>query len=531
VTNGSGTLASANVSNVAIACRDVPALTLAGSTPASGANDVARAEQLVLNFSALLNAATVSATSVTLRDAIGPHVIDVSVSGAQLIVTPQRPLLPAAVYTLTINDTVRGSGREVMSAPVTLSFTTRGSWQTAQLIENETTNAGEPIVGANGETTMVAWQRAGGGLALTRYVSGSGWSSAEFGDFGAMVSPQLAVDAQGKGHIVWYENEGDLSSLKASHYTPAVGFSPEEFAENDATGRVAAPRIAVDPTGNVFALWRYRVSVQSAWANRYTLGSGWGTAQEIDVSSSSISAANIAVDASGNALALWLESTPAGRQIWSNSYSVGSGWGAPATVGQASSAINTMTFGMNAAGQAVVLTLASGPNEDNVYATRATPGGGWSAPVQLDFDPRISGASGQKVVVDAAGNAVAVWFEDYVDSPDEVWSSRYDTESGWSAAEKIGTTGAAGSDLDIAIDKAGNALAVWSRFDSSTDSGSIMATRYIAGRGWSTAVIIDPNNDNGAFGPRVAIDGDGNAVVAWTQFAGDVQSVEANRFE
>lgn len=531
VTDGSGTVGSANVTTVTIACRDVPALTLAGSTPASGANDVARAERLVLEFSAALNAASVSTTSVTLRDAIGSHSVDVSVSGAQLIVTPRRPLLPAAIYTLTVNDTIRGGGREVMSAPVTLSFTTRGSWQTAQLIENEATNVGEPIIGANGETTMVAWQRAGGGLALTRYVRGTGWSGAEFGDFGSMIVPQLAVDAQGTGHIVWYENEGDISSLKASHYTPAAGFSPEEFAETDATGRVSSPRIAVDPAGNVFAIWRYRVAVSSAWANRYTAGSGWGMAQEVDVSPSGIAYPGITVDALGNALALWLEATPVGVQLWSNIYTFGSGWGAPATIGPASSAINTLTFGMNAAGQTVALTSESDTSEDHVVARLGTLGGSWSAPVQLDSDPRISGAFGQKAVVDAAGNAIAVWFEDYTDSPDELWSSRYSAASGWSAAERIGTTGASGAEPDIAVDKAGNALVVWASFDGATDQGSILASRYIAGRGWTPAVIIDPNNDNGAFRARVAIDGDGNAVVVWSQFAGGIQSVEANRFE
>lgn len=535
VTNGSGTLNN-NVSNIAIACSDVPALTLAGSTPASGANDAAR-ERLVLEFSAPLNAATVSTTSVTLRDALGPHVIDVSVSGAQLIVTPRRSLLPAAAYTLTIDNVIRGSGREAMSAPLTLSFSTRGAWQAAQLIENETSDSGAPAVAAHGETLMVVWEQQDG-LALKRYVSGTGWSSAVVGAFGSMTtfgelnSPQLAVDAQGTGHIVWYEDENNLvSSLKASHYTPATGFSAEERAETDSTGRVSVPRVAVDPAGNVFAIWRYAVPLYSAWANRYSAGSGWGTAREIDVSSSSIVRPDVAVDASGNALALWVERTPAGQQPWSSIYTPGTDWGTPVRIGPASSAIDTMTFRMNLAGQAVALTSVSDPSEEHVMAMQATLGGSWSAPVQIDTDPRAGAMSGQKVAIDAAGNAVAVWIERYVGSPEEIWSSRYSVASGWSASERIGVTAQSAADLDVAVDRAGNALVLWANFSGSTVPNRIMANRYIVGRGWSTAASIDSNNGNQVLNPRLAIDGDGNAVAVWNQFDGTVQDVVASRFE
>jgi hypothetical protein len=530
VTHGSGTLGNANVSNIEIACTNVPALTLVGGTPASGANDVGRAERLVLDFSAPLNATTVSTSSVTLRDAMGPHMVDVSVSGAQLIVTPRRPLLPAAGYTLTLNETIRGSGREVMSAPVSLSFTTRGSWLAAQLIQNEASDAGEPIVAANGETLMVAWQQDDG-LAVNRYVSGTGWSDAEFATFHNMFSPQLAIDAQGTGHIVWYQQESGASSLKASRYTPATGFSPEELAENDTTGSVSRPRIAVDPAGNVFAIWRYRVSTMSAWANRYTPSGGWGTAQEIDASSSSISVPDIGTDALGNARAVWMESTPAGRQLWSNIYTLGAGWGTPVRIGQASSAIDTMVFGMSSAGQAVVLTTVSDTSEEYVMAMHATLDG-WSAPVRIDSDPRPSGASaGQKVVVDAAGHAFAVWIESYTNSPDEIWSSRYSNESGWSAAERIGVAGDSAAYLDVAIDKAGNALAVWTSFGGQNEPDTIRASRYIVGRGWSTAVAVDGNEGYSVYSSRVAIDGDGNAVAAWNHYDGTVQSVKASRFE
>lgn len=112
-------------------------------------------------------------------------------------------------------------------------------------------------------------------------------------------------------------------------------------------------------------------------------------------------------------------------------------------------------------------------------------------------------------------------------------SSRYSAASGWSASERIGETGESAADLDIAVDKAGNALALWLSFNGSTVPGRIMANRYIAGRGcgWSTAAPIDTNNGNAVYHPRLAIDGDGNAVAVWSRSEDTAQSVEANRFE
>lgn len=42
--------------------------------------------------------------------------------------------------------------------------------------------------------------------------------------------------------------------------------------------------------------------------------------------------------------------------------------------------------------------------------------------------------------------------------------------------------------------------------------------RHVPGLGWGSAVTIDRSGDSGIIDPRLAIDGDGNAVAVWTQF-------------
>ena len=69
----------------------------------------------------------------------------------------------------------------------------------------------------------------------------------------------------------------------------------------------------------------------------------------------------------------------------------------------------------------------------------------------------------------------------------------------------------AGSFIDpsIAVDTAGNALAVWQQSDGTRDN--IWANRYTPGGGWGTAELIETNNAGDAVNPQIAIDTAGNA--------------------
>lgn len=533
VANGSGTLGAANVSNIAITCANVPALTLASSTPAAGASNAARDGAIVLDFSAPLNAATVSTTSVTLRDALESQVVTVAVSGAQLTVTPQRPLLPAAAYTLTIENSVRGNGREELGAALTLSFTSRGSWQLAAAIDDGSAGPYSPAVAANGNTLVASWAHDTG-LSMKRYLGGSGWNAAQSSSVGRFISsPQLAIDPQGTSHSVWVEPDSTRTSLKGIRYTSAGVFSAEEAVETDNSGSVADPRIATDASGNVFAVWRYRVGIgpMSVWANRYVAGGGWETARRIDTALTTEDAKDpeIAVDAAGNALALWIQEVAAGDETWSSTYTVGTGWGTPVKVESTPDSIDLIALGMNARGEAVAVAQIRSSTEVIVTVRRSVPGG-WSEPVRLDT-AQIANVDDVGVAVDAAGNALVVWNEEIIGGY-ETWSSRYTASGGWSPAVRIAA--AAGSYyLDLAMDKAGNALAVWTTYDAANVS-HIAASRYIVGQGWSGAAVIDLGGaDTTVQEPRVAIDGDGNAVAVWAQY--DVNlgatTIQAARFE
>jgi hypothetical protein len=123
ISHGSGTVATANVTDVSLSCVTVP-LALTSSVPASGASDVSRTANFVLTFSAPLDASKVTTSSVTLRGPSGIVAATAAVSNNMLTVTPTGQLTPSASYTLTVSTAVQGTGGEALASPVTLDFAT-----------------------------------------------------------------------------------------------------------------------------------------------------------------------------------------------------------------------------------------------------------------------------------------------------------------------------------------------------------------------------------------------------------------------
>jgi hypothetical protein len=72
--------------------------------------------------------------------------------------------------------------------------------------------------------------------------------------------------------------------------------------------------ILVSASGNGIAVWRQGSNI---WANRYTAGSGWGTAELMDTDSGTAEDPQIAMDSDGNAIAVWHQGPFA---IWANRF-------------------------------------------------------------------------------------------------------------------------------------------------------------------------------------------------------------------
>jgi hypothetical protein len=82
----------------------------------------------------------------------------------------------------------------------------------------------------------------------------------------------------------------------------------------------------------------------------------------------------------------------------------------------------------------------------------------------------------------------------------------------------------------IAFDSSGNAIAVWTQWDSTQSRDNIWANRF-NGNSWGTAELLEEDDNGDASQPQIAFDSSGNAIAVWKQSDGTRYNIYANRFD
>ncbi len=169
---------------------------------------------------------------------------------------------------------------------------------------------------------------------------------------------------------------------------------------------------------------------------------------------------------------------------------------------------------------AVWMVQAVGYNAVQVVERQAS-GGPWQAPVTLSQVGQDA-QSGQ-VAIAPDGEAVAVW-EQLAGSHFVVQSSVRPPGGGWGAQVALSDPSSDGSEPQVAINALGEAVAVW-QYSAGGHTIAQAAVRPEPGAGWQAAATLsDPSNE--AYRPQVALNEEGEALVAWHFGAGITQTVQ-----
>ncbi len=372
----------------------------------------------------------------------------------------------------------------------------------------------------------------------SRYsVSTNSWSAAVRieTNVGFAMAPQIAIGANGDGLAVWQQSDGTRDNIWANRYTAASNsWGSATLLETDNTDHARDPQVVIDANGNGLAVWKQNVGTPRViWGNRYTAATGtWAaTAALVDVSTrvGSVSTPHLAIAANGNALAVW----SMGGEALANRYTVGTGWGTVEVIGNGDGA---EIAGDAATGNAVAVFTLSG----NLWSNRYTTATGWGTATQVRFNGVSVGIS--QVALDATGNALAVWVEaGRIWSNRYTAGSGWGPFSAIIQTDISGGSTALAQKPRLAMDPSGNALAVWVQSDGSSDATlDIWANRYTAATNtWGTTTslgqvrINTPGADGfNAGAPQIAFDGNGNAMAVWTQpdGASTAESIWFNRY-
>ncbi len=348
----------------------------------------------------------------------------------------------------------------------------------------------------------------------------------ETGVAGDSSSQQIAVDASGNAIAVWMQQYTDASNgvhfdIWANRYTMGTGWGTPELLETG-TGFAMLPQIAMSANGNAMAVWKQYSSASNSdtiLARRYTAGAGWSGAETISSGSGSATDPQIAVDANGNALAVWSQQDGAYYSIYANSYRNGL-WGTAVTIETDNNGNATRPqVAFDANGNALAVWAQSNGVVTHVWANRYATSifvvGSWATARMIET-VNSGNAEIPQLAVDPNGNAMAIWLK-WDGTRYNLWANRFTVPSlDWGTAtliehEDLGHAGNA----SIAVDASGNAMAVWAQHNGTISN--IWVDRYTAGTGWASAELLETNNTYADF-PRVAVDASGNAMAVWNQY-------------
>ena len=380
---------------------------------------------------------------------------------------------------------------------------------------------------------LAALVACGGGGSAAPAPTLKAWGTAaliETASGGDAETPQLAFDANGNALAVWSKFDGTRNNIWANHYTAGSGWGTAVLIETDNAGDAYYPQLAFVTNGNALAVWEQSDGTRSnIWTNSYTVGTGWGTAQLIETDNAgNASEPQIVADTQGNAHAVWYQFDGTHFNIWANRYVGGVGWGTAQLIetDNAGDAFNPQ-IAIDTNGNALTVWYQSDGTRYNIWANRYINGSGWGTAQLIETD-NAGHASNPQIAIDTHGNAIAVWNQ--TDGTRyNLWANRYAAGTGWGTAQLIETDNLGDAyQPQVAFDASGNALAVWYQVDGVR--ANIWANRYTAGAGWGTAQLIETDNAGAAYNPQLAVEASGNALAIWNQFDGTRYNIWVNRY-
>jgi PKD domain len=146
----------------------------------------------------------------------------------------------------------------------------------------------------------------------------------------------------------------------------------------------------------------------------------------------------------------------------------------------------------------------------------------WLAPARLSGEGQ--NASEPRVAFDRGGDAVAVWSAK--SGANNVVQAAFRPAGGaWQPAVGLSGYGESASEPKVAFDGQGDAVAVWDAYDGFTFE--VQAAFKPAGGAWESPVDLSSEEIPGAGEPQVAFDGQGDATAVWHRggpFGGVVQT-------
>jgi hypothetical protein len=338
--------------------------------------------------------------------------------------------------------------------------------------------------------------------------------------------PAVGMDAAGGAVSVFVPSNAGTTIAAAFRAAGGTWSPPVRISPAGETG--TGPDVAVAPDGTAVAAWSaYRGGIPAVEVAFRAPGGGFGAPVAVSSGQRSLGV-QAGIDSDDRAVVLFTLIDGSNRR---HAYAVTgtrTGLGSPRLLSPSAQDAALADLGVGAGGRAVVAwqVASSDPNAGGagvaIDAVRFTPGGGWSAPQVVDTGTALWNAS---IGVDAAGDAVVAWTSGTSTAQTRVRLATAGPSGAWSAARTV--SGATGTfrTPGVALDGAGDAVVAWQTELASRSTRIDAVTRRGASGGFSAPITISAGDGNAVL-PRAAAAPDGSIqVVSWVDAAASVARV------
>ena len=344
--------------------------------------------------------------------------------------------------------------------------------------------------------------------------AGGAWSPAVdlTGAVTAVSDPQVVVDPAGTATAAWRADTAlapGFNLLWASTRPPGGAWSDPVLVSQGGSHEVYAFDLVTDAVGTASLLFNQTDGTQARirWSSR-PAGGTWSAYGPVSSNAFPVAEPDLAVDPAGTLTAVWWQSNSMHSVITTSTKPVGGAWEAAKDLSDDDVDSSLPQVAVDANGTAMVTwrTGSSDPNFSVLASTRSADGTWTAAPAPLSA---VGDIAAPDLVVDAAGNATAVWTRRVNGHEVAEWAGR-PAGGSWSAAVALSDPDLTASEPQLGSDAAGTVTATWALHSPSI----VQSARRPVGGAWSAAVPLS-DRTKGAERSRLAIAPNGDGVAVW----------------
>lgn len=392
---------------------------------------------------------------------------------------------------------------------------------------------GRPQIAVDAAGNAVAvWERHVGGeeiVEASERPAGGDWSEADVlslaGEEGKR--SRVAIDASGTAIAMWITEEGAGDFVVRSAVRPPGGGWSKPEDVSDSISEAIHPLLAIDAASETVAVWTAFEGGDRILQGAVRSTSGeWSEPDDLSEAGDNVKVIadgpHAAIDAAGNAIAVWaLED---GNVVQAALRPAGGDWQEPDDLSDAGQEAGQPDVAMNETGEAVAVWRRL-DGTDTIQAAVRPASGDWAEPDELS--DASQGSAEPDVAIDEAGEAIAVWTRSN-GTNDIIQAAVRPTGGDWNEADDLSLPGQNATSPVVAMNVAVGGVAMWERSDG-TNLRVQAAVRQPDGE-WPKPETLSAAGENAGLA-QVALDAAGDAIAVFGRAGDDGPFVQATAYD